>query len=170
MALYKTKGIVLKTKPFEEAAKLVTFFTYDHGKITAIAKGAKRPTSKFGGRLEPFTLLELSIVKGRNLDILSQCETIDNFEALRSDPDKIKMGLYFLRIINKATVEGQNNPNLFKLLAVSLKKIKDNDPLEKVEKYFEVNFLRVEGLFRKDKAPDILIGEHLGEDIRLWKK
>lgn len=170
MALYKTKGIVLKSRPFEEAAKLVTFFTQDFGKVTAIAKGAKRPTSKFGGRLEPFTLLELSIAEGRNLDILSQCETIDNFQKLRELPEFLKLGMYFLRIIDKASEVKQKNPNLFKLLVLSLRKLRDKEPFDKVERYFEVNFLRVEGLFRKDVQPDILIGEHLGEDVRLWKK
>jgi len=169
MALYKTKGIVLKSRPFEEAGKLVTFFTRDFGKITAIAKGAKRPTSKFGGRLEPFTLLDLSIASGRNLDILSQCETINNFRAIRENSKLLKMGMYFLKVINKATEERQKNPGLFKLLAVSLMKLSEGEPLDKLERYFDVNFLRVEGLFRKDIPPDILIGEHLGEDVRPWK-
>ncbi len=160
----------MKTRPFEEAAKIVTFFTKDYGKVTAIAKGAKRPTSKFGGRLEPFTLLELSIAEGRNLDILSQCETIDNFQEIRNNQSYLKLGLYFLRIIYKASEDKQKNPNLFKLVVLSLQKLRDKEPMDKVERFFEVNFLRVEGLFRKDVSPDILIGEHLGEDIRPWKK
>lgn len=170
MALYKTKGIVIRSRPFEETAKLVTIFTKDRGKITVIAKGAKRMNSKFGGRLEPLTLLELSMASGRSLDILSQCETIENFPAIREDTARLRLALYFLRIILRAVDEHQKNLNLFKLIILSLKKLNEGEALNKTEKYFEVNFLKAEGLFRRDKPADILIGEHLGEDIREWKK
>lgn len=167
MPLYKSKGIVLKSAGFDESAKLVTIFTYDYGKIRVIAKGAKRPTSKFGGRLEPFNLIYFTAAKGRNLDILSQCETIERFENIRNNHDSLKIALYFLKVINAATDIAQKNTNLFKLLYMSLKKI--NDGADAAGKFFEVNFLKVEGLFRKDIPADILIGEHLGEDIRKWK-
>lgn len=169
MPLYKSKGIVLKNSRFDESAKLVTLFTFDYGKIRVIAKGAKRPTSKFGGRLEPFNLIYFTAAKGRSLDILSQCETIERFENIRSNPEQLKMALYFLKIINASTDDGQKNLNLFKLLYLSLKKLNDQEELNIVERYFEVNFLKVEGLYRRDVPADILIGEHLGEDVRKWK-
>jgi DNA repair protein RecO (recombination protein O) len=170
MALYKTKGIVLGSRPFDETGKLVTFFTSDYGKIRVIAKGAKRPTSKFGGRVETFSLLELLIAEGRNLDILSQCETIESFQKLREREDFIRLGLYFIRIIDSATVERQKNRPLFKLLAHSLAKMKEGIEIPKVVRFFEVNFLRVEGIYRDNLLPEILIGEHLDVDVREWKK
>ncbi len=169
MALYKTKGIVMGSRPFDETGKLVTIFTSDYGKIRVIAKGAKRPTSRFGGRVETFTLLELLIAEGRNLDILSQCETIESFQKLRESADGLRIGFYFIRVINAATVEGQKNSDLFRLLAHSLNRLKQGEDLPKLEKFFEVNFLRVEGIFRKGIDPAILIGEHLGVDVRTWK-
>ena len=169
MAFYKTKGIVLGSRPFDETGKLVTFFTSDYGKIRVIAKGAKRPTSKFGGRIETFSLLELLIAEGRNLDILSQCGTIQSFQKLRERADLINTGFYFIRVIDAATVDRQKNQNLFKLLAYALNKMKEGIDILKVITFFEVNFLRVEGIFRKSVQPDILIGEHLDVDIRAWK-
>ncbi|OGC22403.1 DNA repair protein RecO [candidate division WOR-1 bacterium RIFOXYC2_FULL_37_10] len=170
MAIYKTKGIVLKARPFDESAKIITIFTIDFGKVNVIAKGAKRPNSKFGGRLEPLNVLELSVAKGRNLDILSQCETIENYSGIKNKHDKLDLAFYFLKVIYKATDDYQQNKNLFRLLVFSLKKLNDGNNLLDSEKYFEVNFLRVEGLFRAGYPPDILIGEHLGEDVRLWKR
>lgn len=169
MALYKTKGIVLKSRPFDESAKIITVFTKDLGKISVIAKGAKRPTSKFGGRIEPLTLLDMSIAEGRNLDILSQCETIESFRKIKNNPDLLVIALYFLRIINKSLEDRQKNLNLFKLLYIVLSKLENDEDTKDIELYFYVNYLRVEGIFRKDVPPDILIGEHLGEDIRQWK-
>jgi len=169
MALYKTRGIVLGSKPFEETAKLITFFTLDHGKIRVIAKGAKRLSSRFMGRLETLSLLELLIASGRNLDILSQCEVSEGFSKLKKGPETLRQALYFVRVIDKATLDRQKNVELFKLLALSLKKLEDGVRSLEVEKYFEVNFLRAEGLFRTEDPPDVLIGEHLGVDIREWK-
>lgn len=157
------------SRPFDETGKLVTLFTKDYGKIRVIAKGAKRPTSKFGGRLEVFNLLEIAVAEGRNLDILSQAETLEWFYPLREDLEKLAAGFYFIRIINKATADHQKNYNLFKLLFWSLDKLKKGEAPARVIKYFEVNFLKVEGLYRREVPPDILIGEHLGEDVRLWK-
>ena len=160
---------MLGSRAFDETGKLVTFFTKDCGKIRVLAKGAKRLNSKFGGRMETFSLLELSIARGRHIDILSQCETIDSFQKIRERAETIALGLYFIRVVDLASVERQKNADLFKLLALSLSKLKDGIDLRAAERFFEVNFLRVEGIFRKNAAPDILIGEHLGVDVRPWK-
>jgi len=170
MALYKTKGIVLGSRAFEESAKLVTFYTKEHGKITVIAKGAKRPTSKFGGRLETFSYAELLLARGRSLDILSQMEVIESFQAIRENPAWLNLALYFVKIIQDASLQGHQNKKLFQLLLVSMKKIIDGEEFNYVVKFFEVNFLRVEGIYRNDRLPEDLITEHLEKDIKWWKK
>jgi len=157
------------SRPFEETGKLMTFFTSDYGKVRIIAKGAKRLTSRFMGRLETLSLVEIMAAEGRNLDILSQCEMIESFPQVKSDGDRLQKGLYFARVVDSATMDQQKNPNLFKLLALSLKKLNEREDLGKTEQYFEVNFLRAEGIFKTSQPPDVLIGEHLGVDIRPWK-
>ncbi len=97
MASYKTRAISLRTAPFAEADKLVTLFTRDHGRIRAIAKGARRVPSRLGGRVEPFTYAEYFIAKGRSLDIISQCEVIETFQRLRESPQALPAGLYMLK-------------------------------------------------------------------------
>lgn len=170
MALYKTKGIVLGHRPFDESAKLVTFFTKDYGKVSIIAKGARRPTSKFGGRLETFSYLDILAAKGRNLDILSQVELLDSFQAIREDHKQLNLGFYFVNVIGAATVCGQKNPELFKLLLLSLKKLAEGVSLDYVVKFFEINLLKAEGFYRTDRMPEELISEHLDKDIKSWKK
>lgn len=169
MALYKTKGIVLGSRPFDENAKLVTIFAKDHGKITVIAKGAKRPTSKFGGRLEAFTYAELLLAKGKSLDILSQMEVVESFQAIRENPDWLNLGFYFIKIVQSATLQGHTNNKLLKLLLMSLKKIIDGESIHYVVKFFETNFLKIEGLYRKDRMTEDLITEHIEKDVRWWK-
>ncbi len=172
MALYKTRGIVLGSRPFDENAKLVTIFAKDHGKITVIAKGAKRPTSKFGGRLETFTYAELLLAKGKSLDILSQMEVVESFQAIRENPAWLNLSFYFVKIIQNASLQGHKNNRMLKLLLTSLKKIIDGPPgqsLEYIVKFFEVNFLKIEGLYRGDRMTEDLITEHIEKDVRWWK-
>ncbi|OGC03655.1 DNA repair protein RecO [candidate division WOR-1 bacterium RIFOXYA12_FULL_43_27] len=170
MALYKATGIVLGSHPFEESGKLVTIFTRDLGKISVIAKGSKRPTSRFGGRLETFSLVEVLAAEGRNLDILSQVEVINSFQPLRENSLFLNLGFYFVRIIGFSVLRGQKNRRLFNLLFSSFSKLADGIDPNYVVKFFEINYLKVEGLYRSDRFPEDLIAEHLDKDIRWWKQ
>lgn len=168
MALYKAKGIVLGSIPFEESGKLVYFFSREYGKIKLIAKGSRKPGSRFGGRLEPFTYSEVLAAKGRDLDILSQIELIEPFQKVREHPDLMHLGIYFIRVVSAATEFGQKNPELLKLLLLSLNKLKEQEDGAKVERFFDLNFLKIEGIYRAQALPKMLISEHLNKDITSW--
>ena len=75
--LYRDEGVVLRTIKLGEADRIVTIFTQGHGKIRAVAKGIRKTTSKFGARLEPTTRVALQCYKGRDLDIVTQAETLE---------------------------------------------------------------------------------------------
>ena len=64
MSLFRDRGVVLRTYRLGEADKIVVFLTEGHGKVRAVAKGVRRTTSKFGGRLEPLTQVDLLLVAG----------------------------------------------------------------------------------------------------------
>ena len=74
--LYKTEGVVLKRHYTGEADALLTFCTPDRGKLRAIARGVRRPKSRLAGHLEPLTHCTMMLAEGRNLDIVSGCETL----------------------------------------------------------------------------------------------
>lgn len=76
MPLYKDEGLVLRTVKLGEADRIITILTRDHGKIRAVAKGARRLKSRFGARLEPFMRASLLIATGRSLDVVSQASTL----------------------------------------------------------------------------------------------
>lgn len=168
MASYKTRAISLKTAPFAEADKLVTLFTREHGKIRAIAKGARRVPSRFGGRVEPFTYADYFIAKGRNLDIVSQCQVIETFQRVREDPEKIYAGLYMLKLVNSGTADGQHYPELFDLLLESLLKLKKGQHAKRMAKEFEKKFVELEGIYREGIDPQYTLSEHVGKDLRKW--
>lgn len=88
---FKTEGVVLRSIRFGEADRIVHLYTPDSGRINAIAKGSRRPKSRFGGRLEPFFRLELNLHQGRSdLCTVTGASTIDGYPGLRGDGEAIE--------------------------------------------------------------------------------
>ncbi|MET0159651.1 MAG: DNA repair protein RecO, partial [Acidimicrobiales bacterium] len=87
MSLYREHGIVLRTYKLGEADRIVVFVTRGHGKVRAVAKGVRKTKSRFGSRLEPGSHVALQLYEGRELDIVTQAESVDHFRAIRDDLD-----------------------------------------------------------------------------------
>ncbi len=79
MPLYRDEAVVLRTHKLGEADRIVTMLTRYHGQIRAVAKGVRRTASKFGSRLEPFMVVDVQLFEGRNLDTVSQVETLSAY-------------------------------------------------------------------------------------------
>jgi len=127
--LYKTEGIVLKSTEFEEADKIVTIYTKNYGKISAIAKGVRKIKSKFGSSLEILTHSIFLIYKGRNIDIVSQTEILESFFSTSKEVIKFAFAANCVEIVNKLTEEREINIALFNLLKEILHGLrKANDP------------------------------------------
>jgi len=142
---YQTQGIILKQTKLGEFDKIVTIYTPELGKLRAVAKGACRPRSKLGGNVEPLTHSLLLLAKGRNLDIITQGQTINGFLALKSDLWRMACGLYILELIDSFTVEGSENRPLFDLLLDILNQLSEPDSNETVLRYFELHLLHYLG-------------------------
>lgn len=72
---YRTEGVVLRTYKLGEADRIIVLLTREHGQVRAVAKGVRRTSSKFGARLEPFMTVDLQLVAGRTLDVVTQAQT-----------------------------------------------------------------------------------------------
>ena len=83
---FKTEGVVLRSIRFGEADRILHLYTVARGRVNAIAKGSRRPKSRFGGRLEPFFRLDLMLHEGRSeLCTVTGAATLDGYPDLRSD-------------------------------------------------------------------------------------
>jgi len=142
---YQTQGIVLKQTKLGEFDKIVTIYTPEYGKLRAVAKGACRPKSKLGGNVEPLTHSLMLLAKGRNLDIITQSQTIDGFLALKNDLWRMACGLYVLEVTDSFTVEGGENRPLFDLLLHILHQLTKPDSNETALRYFELHLLHYLG-------------------------
>lgn len=87
---FKTEGVVLRSIRFGEADRILHLYTVARGRVNAIAKGSRRPKSRFGGRLEPFFRLDLMLHEGRSeLCTVTGAATLDGYPDLRSDGSAI---------------------------------------------------------------------------------
>ena len=81
MPLYRDEAVVLRTHKLGEADRILTMLSRQHGKIRAVAKGIGRSDSMFGARREPFLVADVQRYEGRNLDIVTQAESIGAYGA-----------------------------------------------------------------------------------------
>ncbi len=79
MPSYRAEALVLRTHKLGEADRIITLLTRERGKVRAVAKGVRRTRSKFGARLEPFSRVELLVAEGKNLDIITQAESLNAY-------------------------------------------------------------------------------------------
>jgi DNA repair protein RecO (recombination protein O) len=114
--LYRTDAIVLRRHDFGEADRLLTLYTPGLGKIRAIAKGVRRPKSRLGGHVELFTHVNVLLAHGRNLDIVTQAESVRPFMHLRDDLWKASYAAYAAELVDRFTEERLESRPVFDLL------------------------------------------------------
>ncbi|HET7099484.1 MAG TPA: DNA repair protein RecO [Patescibacteria group bacterium] len=121
---YSSDGIVLSRRNFGEADRILTLYTKYYGRVSAIAKGARRPKSRKRGHIEVFNLVKFQAVTGHGIDLMTEAEVVDDFKEIRQSLKKISLAYYFMEVINKITHEGESNTNLFNLILNSLTSLK----------------------------------------------
>jgi DNA repair protein RecO (recombination protein O) len=121
MTLYRDQGVVLRTWKLGEADRIVVLATAGHGKVRAVAKGVRKTKSRLGGRLEPLTNVSLLLYEGRELDIVSQVETIDHFRPIREDLERMTDAMALLEVVDQVAQERQANPRLYQMLVGALR-------------------------------------------------
>ena len=125
--LYREQAVVLRTHKLGEADRIVVLMTEGRGKVRAVAKGIRKPKSRFGGRLEPTSHVSLLIHEGRSLDGINQVETIDANRRTREDLDRFSDALALTEAVDQVAQEGEPNPPLYKMLAAALKTLDEAD-------------------------------------------
>ncbi len=143
---YRTEALSLRKMPLGEADLLLTLYTRDAGKLRAVAKGARKTTSRLVGHFEPITLNRLALAKGRNLDIVTQAQVIDNFSDLKSDLTGLTQGLYIVELLDGFGSEANPNPELYQLSLEALRAVGRAPESEMPLRFFELHLLRASGL------------------------
>ncbi len=121
MALeYPTEAILLATRDWSAADRMVTLFSREYGIITAMAYGARKQKSKLSGGLQPFTHLNLLMANGKGMDSVKQCEVQTSFRELREDLTKLAYANFIAELTLGLWPEHQAEPAAFDMLFVVL--------------------------------------------------
>lgn len=106
MPTYRDEAVVLRTHKLGEADRILTLLSRRHGKIRAVARGIRRTSSKFGGRLEPFSHVDLQFANGRTLDVVTQAVTLHAFaEPMGTDYARYTTGQVILETADRLVTE-----------------------------------------------------------------
>lgn len=114
--LYRDRGIVLRTYKAGESDRIIVFLTEHNGKVRAIAKGVRKTRSKFGGRLEPLSMLEIQLHRGRDLDVVNQVETIDSTHGVFGDLDSMTEAIAVLEAVDQLVPDREPVPHMYRML------------------------------------------------------
>ncbi|HEU5368009.1 MAG TPA: DNA repair protein RecO, partial [Ktedonobacterales bacterium] len=124
--VYTTDALILKRMDYGEADRILTLFTPGRGKIKAIAKGARRTTSRIAGHVELFTRSQLQLSAGRDLEIVTQGESREHFPHLRAGLWHATTAFYLAELIDKFTDEHNEYAGLYMLLIESLRRLDED--------------------------------------------
>ncbi|MBS1793947.1 MAG: DNA repair protein RecO [Acidobacteria bacterium] len=148
MGLIDTEALVLKSYNLSEADKIVVFLTREHGLIRGVAKGARRLKSRFGGSLEPFSIVQLTYFQKEERDLVSirNSEIIRSFFESAADPDIFNKFAYIVELLNDFSPPEDPNERLYRMARICLETTAGEPArLTQLVLYFELWLLKLNG-------------------------
>ena len=146
-SLHITSAIVLRSRPFGESDKIVSFLTESHGKVTGIAKGAKRSRKRFVNTLELFSLVDLRFQDRSqgSLAFIHACDLIRPFTDITTSLEKIAHASYLVEVADGLVGEREENQPLFEQLREGLIFIEESGTSLAFLTFFELKMLKLSG-------------------------
>lgn len=145
MRSFKTEGIVIKRRNFNEADRIITVFSKRNGKINIKASGVRKITSRRSSHIELLNYSIFSLHQNKNMPILTEVESLNNFSPLKKDLKKIAASYHICELIDGLCAENQENEAIFNLLTKTLNKISNNFNLKETVYAFEIELLSLLG-------------------------
>lgn len=162
----RTPAVVLRTRAYAESDKIVTFLSRDWGKLTGIAKGAKRSRRRFVNVLEPFTHVQLRFRPSRSDDLMFivGCELIQAFRRPSADLERFALASYVVELADIMVAGREAGQEMYDLVLTGLNTLEDETSLSPV--FYSLFALHM--LHRAGYAPDLTrcqqCGTVLGEE------
>lgn len=146
MGYVKTNGIVIKEVNTGEADKIITIFSRNQGKISAHAKGARRPRSKFVACTQLLCYSDFMLFKGRDMFSINSCEVIEPFYEVRNDIVRLTYSAHLIDIVNDVVQENQPSSRVLQLLLNTLYMLTKTDRQpELLARIFEIRLMAILG-------------------------
>ena len=147
MPVQKTHAIVIRSFVLGEFDKIITLYTSNFGKVRAVARGVRRPKSRFGGSLELFNCGMLVFFErpNKDLQIINNFDLIDAFDHIKADFDRMTYACYFAELVDAIESEHSADQNVFNLLHRAFDTLGDVNDLRLLARAFELKFLDLAG-------------------------
>ncbi len=147
MPLRRSEAIVIGGHSLAEADRIIPFYTRDLGIVRAVAQGARRIRSRFGGSLELFTHGHLVYFErpNRTLHSINEFSVLNAFSGLREDLDRLAHAACAAELVAASSEEGDPNPDLFAALLRTLELLQGEPRADLVLRAFEVKVLKLQG-------------------------
>ena len=121
-----TEAVVLRSFRLGEADRVLHLYTLERGRVGAVAKGVRKTKSRFGGRLEPFSHVELVLHQGRGeLDTVTGASLVRSHDRIRTDPYRLQVGMIGLEAMLRLFTEQEANERAFTALTRFLDALDD---------------------------------------------
>lgn len=147
-----TDAIVLRARPLGEADRVYTLLTRERGKVDAVAKGARRPRSAMGGRLEPLAEVRVALHRGRSLDVVTEVRTIASYWSGLVRPDALATASLFAETIDLFCEPELALPEIYALLGGAIAAVAASDAPAALVPRFQLRLLHALGLAPADDA------------------
>jgi DNA repair protein RecO (recombination protein O) len=156
MPVYTSEALILRTYKLGEADRIVVFFTRDRGKKRGVAKGARRPRSRYTGALEPLTRAGVAYYEREQRDLvrLNYVEPTLSPMAAASRIGEAESALgalghvgYFAELIDEWAPEAHADERLYRLGSSMVDALAGGAPIERLARYFEYWLLRLQGVY-----------------------
>jgi DNA repair protein RecO (recombination protein O) len=162
-----TVAILLRKRKFSDTSLIVSWCTESFGCVQTIAKGARRPKSPFGGKLDLFFETDISIVRSRKSDLHTLAEVVlkNPFAGIRSKYLRTQTAAYFVELIEICTERDHREPELFDLLRRAFAYLDANEPTPRAVAHFETELARIAGVHDESRLkadPAFALGNLFG--------
>jgi DNA repair protein RecO (recombination protein O) len=165
--VYSTPAIVLRQRKLGDADKILTLYTARFGKVDAVAKGVRKARSRLAGHVEPLTQATFLLAQGKSLDIVTQVETVESFQAIRDDLDRLSRALYACELLDKFTEPREEHFDLYRLLLDTLRRIATRPDVDLPVRFYEMALLDTLG-YRPEVEECVVCRGRLAAVTNFW--
>ena len=118
---YDATGIILRSRPLGDTDRIAVLYSLEEGKLSAVAKGARRANSKLAAAVQPFAHGRFGLARGKSLDVVTQCRLAESFYELRVDLDRLTAACCVVELVDRAVEDRHPDADTFALLLGALR-------------------------------------------------
>ena len=148
---YSSEAIILQRRNYSEADRIITLFTKDYGRLTILAKGVRKPSSRKRGSLEVFSRIKFSAARGKGFDLMTESELVDAYVDIRKDMKKVSVAYFMLETARRLTEEEEQQREFYAYLLQSFDRLVTTEKLRSFRKSFIRESLTIMGFWPDGK-------------------